>query len=334
MNDLAFVVPAGIDDATRASGGNVYDRRLRDRLGALGWAVVTHEVQGIWPAASREQAPDLRAVPDDSLVLVDGLIERGAPHAIAELGRRTRLALLLHTADGPEPDVLDRTRLVVTTSYWTARRLAETREMAGVRIAVARPGTDRAPLTTPAPDGSRLLCVAAVVPAKGLDRLIGAVTGLVDQSWTLRCVGPLDRDPEFVAELWSGLARDGCAERVEFTGTLTGRDLDVAYSQADLLVLASRGESYGMVIAEALARGLPVLASSLGGTAEALGLTAAGERPGLLVRGGEFGSALRRWLTDAGLREDLRRAAAERRTTLTGWDDTAATVAAALAGYT
>jgi glycosyltransferase involved in cell wall biosynthesis len=91
-------------------------------------------------------------------------------------------------------------------------------------------------------------------------------------------------------------------------------------------VLASRFETYGMVVTEALARGLPVLATSVGGLPEALGRSIEGRRPGLLVQPGDaraMSRALRRWLTDDALREDLRRAARQRRLTLKGWDRTA-----------
>ena len=79
-------------------------------------------------------------------------------------------------------------------------------------------------------------------------------------------------------------ARDGdIAGRVHFAGPLTAADLDAAYAAADLLVLASRAETYGMVVTEGLARGLPVVATSVGGLPSALGRGADGSRPGLLV---------------------------------------------------
>jgi glycosyltransferase involved in cell wall biosynthesis len=111
---------------------------------------------------------------------------------------------------------------------------------------------------------------------------------------------------------------------VEFTGARTGGPLDRAYAAADLLVLASHAETYGMVITEALARGVPVLATDVGGVREALG------EGGLLVPAGDpdaLGAALRHWLSDADLRARLRRAARERRAGLHGWEVTAAAIA-------
>jgi glycosyltransferase involved in cell wall biosynthesis len=119
-----------------------------------------------------------------------------------------------------------------------------------------------------------------------------------------------------------------------FTGPLVGADLHRRYAAADLMVLASRAETYGMVVTEALARGLPVVASEVGGVAEALGCGADGSRPGVLVAPEDpvaLAAALRAWLSDAALRGRLRRAARERRESLSGWSRTASVIADVLA---
>ncbi|MGZ4294633.1 MAG: glycosyltransferase family 4 protein, partial [Solirubrobacteraceae bacterium] len=123
--------------------------------------------------------------------------------------------------------------------------------------------------------------------------------------------------------------------RVRFPGPLTGADLAQSYVAADLLVLASHAETYGMVVTEALAHGLPVIATDVGGVAEALGYGADGIRPGVLVAPDDpaaLGAALRAWLADAELRARLGRAARERRESLTPWSTTASLMARALAG--
>ena len=130
-------------------------------------------------------------------------------------------------------------------------------------------------------------------------------------------------------------ADHGLSDRVHLPGPRTGAALDRSYAGADLLVLASRSETYGMVIAEALARGLPVLATGVGGVMEALGPGAGPAQPGLLVAPDDpaaLATALRAWLDDAELRRRLRRAARERRASLPGWPATASAIAAVLAG--
>jgi glycosyltransferase involved in cell wall biosynthesis len=100
------------------------------------------------------------------------------------------------------------------------------------------------------------------------------------------------------------------------------------------MVLASRAEAYGMVVTEALARGLPVVAADVGGVTDALG-HADGTRPGLLVPPDDpaaLGAAIRAWLGDPELRGRSRRAARERRESLPGWSTTTSVIAGVLAG--
>jgi glycosyltransferase involved in cell wall biosynthesis len=230
-----------------------------------------------------------------------------------------------------EQEVLEVATAVVTTSAWTRRRLEELYELPAERMHVAEPGVDAAPIAPGTGAGGALLCVAAVTPGKGHDVLLDALALTMDLPWTCTCVGSLVRDPAF-ADGIRRRAHDG--DRVRFRGPLTGAELDRAYAAADVLVLPSHAETYGMVVTEALARGVPVIATDVGGVSEALGHGEDGDRPGLLVPPGDsvaFGAALRRWLGDAELRERLRRAARERRSFLRRWPATTSDVAGVLA---
>ncbi len=145
--------------------------------------------------------------------------------------------------------------------------------------------------------------------------------------------GPLESAPRFAEEVRAAAARAGLGERVRFAGPVTGAALDAVRADADLFVLPSRAEPYGMVVTEALARGVPVVASDVDGIPEALGRAPDGARPGLLVPPGDpaaLASALRSWLTSPMLRAELRRAAVARRARLAGWDRTVELVAGAL----
>ncbi|MDT4923341.1 MAG: hypothetical protein QOG01_1054 [Pseudonocardiales bacterium] len=352
MTTLHVVIPDGIDDPARPSGGNVYDRRVCAGLAAAGWDVHEHAVPGSWPGpdAAAEQALTrvIAGLADEALVLVDGLIASTAPAVLVPAAQRLRLVVLVHMplGDGPpgpevaeararESAVLSAADAVVTTSSWTRERLLDRYVLRPDAVHVAEPGADAADLAPGTDDGGELLCVAAVTPHKGHDVLLGALATITDQSWRCVCIGPLDRDPEFVQRLRRRVEADGIGDRVCFRGPRTGDELGSAYAAADLLVLASHAETYGMVVTEALARGLPVVATAVGGLPEALGRTSDGRRPGLLVPAGDqraLASAIDSWLRDAELRRQLRAAARERRPTLAGWPETTHRIARVLTG--
>jgi len=348
VTTVHVVVPEGIDDPARPSGGNAYDRRVCRRLAEIGWSVHLHAVPGSWPhpdaASYTALAGVIQAIPDGAVVLLDGLVASTAPQVLVPQASRLRLVTLVHMPLGHDPaDDEARTRegavlssavSVVTTSRWARRALLDLYGLPGHRVHVAEPGVEPADLAQGSPGARALLCVAAVIPGKGHDVLVDALARLTDLSWRCLCAGRLDRDPAFVEGLRRSVVDRGLAERVSFAGPLTGAGLARAYGAADLLVLASWSETYGMVVAEALAHGLPVVATEVGGVPEALGHGADGVPPGLLVPPGDaaaLGAALRAWLTEADLRRRLRRAAGERRASLSGWSTTASVLSGLLA---
>ncbi|MEJ3745703.1 glycosyltransferase family 4 protein [Actinomycetes bacterium KLBMP 9797] len=349
VRTVHFVLPGGVADPGAPSGGNRYDRLVSAGLTAAGWDVHHHAVHGGWPRPRDTEraalAEALSGVPDGSLALLDGLVACGVPEVVAPHAGRLRLAVLVHLpladetglppAEAAALDALERETLrvaaaVVATSDHTARRLARQHGLPADRTHVAVPGVDPAPLAPGSDSGGRLLCVAAVTPRKAQDVLLDALA-TVAGPWTCELVGALDRAPEYVA----GLRRKVVAPRVRFTGPLAGEALDAAYAGADLLVLPSHAETYGMVLTEALARGVPVLASDVGGVPEAVGRAPDGAVPGMLVPPGDpatLAAALRRWLGEPELRERLRAAARARREALPSWDATVTSIEIVLKG--
>jgi len=340
VSAVHVVVPDGIDDPRKPSGGNTYDRRICRGLAAIGWSVDELAVAGRWPYpddAARAGLTDvLDDIPDGDVVLLDGLIASTVPDVLVPQVDRLRLVVLVHMplGNGPSSDdvagkrereVLEAAVATVTTSTWTRGWLLDRYSLTPGSVHVAEPGVDPADLAPGTATGGDLLCVAAVTPNKGHDVLLAALATVTDLPWRCVCVGSLDRDPGFVDQLREQVRDSGIGDRIRFVGSRTGTDLDAAYAAADALVLASCAETYGMVVTEALARGLPVVTTTAGGLPEALGRGADGIRPGLLVPPGDsgaFAGALRRWLDDVGLRRRLRHAASERRATLLGWATT------------
>ncbi len=352
MTSVHVIVPDGIDDPARPSGGNAYDRHVCDELRAIGWDVHEHALAGSWPRADPASLAALAAVleplADGTTVLLDGLIASVSPEVLVPASRRLRLVVLVHMpfgdimaddapddAEQREHAVLAAAAAVVATSAFTRRRLLALYGLEPDRVHVAAPGVAAAGLAAAAPAPGSLLCVASVIPRKGHDVLIAALATLGDLTWRCVCAGSLDRNPAFVGRLRQRARATGIGERVAFVGPRTGDALERCYAAAGLLILPSRGEAYGMVVTEALARGVPVVASEVGGLPEALGHVAGGARPGLLVPPGDpvaLAGALRSWLSDAELRRGLQEAAQERRASLEGWSSTTSVLAGVLAG--
>jgi len=342
--EVHVILPGDVTDPEAASGGNVYDRRVCDGLGGLGWRVRRHEVPGRWPHPGPGERDALAAVlaglPDGAAVLADGLVACGVPEIVVPHARRLRVAVLVHLPlaaetgldprvaadlDRRERETLRAAALVVATSDQAGRGLAERHGLDPARVGVAAPGTDPAPVAPGTDGASRLLCVASVTPRKGHDVLVAALASLRDLTWSCVCAGPLRRDPGFAARVRRMIDDSGLTGRVRLAGPLTGRPLDVAYAAADLVVLPSRAETYGMVVTEALARGIPVLASAVDALPETLGRAPDGSVPGLLVPPDDpvaLAGALRQWLIDTSLRVRIRTSALHRRGMLHGWATT------------
>lgn len=343
------VLPGDIDDPTAPSGGNAYDRRVCDGLTAAGTPVHEIAVPGSWPrpdaAARAELGTALAAMPDRTVVLLDGLVACGVPEVVVPQAGRLRLAVMMHLPlgdelglapavaadlDARERETLRAVDAVVATSPWAARRMVEHHGMPADRVHVVPPGTDPAPLATGTDGASRLLCVGSVTPTKGQDLLVEALAAVADLAWSCVCVGPLHRDPSHVARLRQLIGRHELGDRVRLAGPQTGQRLATTYAAADLLVLPSRAESFGMVVTEALARGIPVLAAAVNGVPDTLGRASDGGLPGILVPPGDptaFAAALRRWLGEPELRGRLTVSARERRGSVEGWEVTSSRLA-------
>ena len=324
---LRLVVPANVDEPT---GGNTYDLALADALRRGGDEV---ELRRCAPS-------DLETVlrqPWQGPTLVDGLLACAQPDAIAaaRVGVLVHMPLALETGlprdraaelDRRERRTLHAAVRVITTSHWTARHLREHYDVG--EVAVAAPGVDAAPLGAGS-DPPLLVQLASLVPHKDQLTVVAALAGVADLPWHARLAGPTDRDPAYAAAVRDAVHAAGLENRVDIPGTMPR---DAAWAGANLALLPSLVESFGMVVTEALARGVPAVVSA-GGPEEALGVTATGERPGIVVSAGDadaLGRALRRWLTDERCRDSIRRAALARRVTLEPWDVTARRVREAL----
>lgn len=338
---LSFVVPGNPGQRT---GGYLYDARISSQLRALGWSVDVIGLAGRFPLAdalarqSMERA--LASCPSGQAVVIDGLALGALPEVLeAHAGRLKLIGLIHHPLSdetgldaatksallASERRALSALRALIVTSHFTARRLQEI-GLTPHRAQVVEPGVDRAPLAERArrrlAEGRNdrtqtLLCVASLTPRKGQNLLVRALAALADHPWRCVLVGSPDRAPEFAARVRQMIDQNGLADRIRLTGEADSDALEQAYRQASVCVLPSWYEGYGMVISEALAHGLPLIATTGGALADTVPACCA-----LRVPPGDVAAlreALRRWLVDPELRLACTRAAVARRETLPDW---------------
>jgi len=357
-------------DRDTPTGGTVYDQNLVTELRALGIAVRLHQLAGPWPetdaSTQANLAQSLRAQP---ACLVDGILAGASPEVVAaavESGHAVTLVVHLPISDELGLDPARRERYaalegqavraasgVVCPSHWCA---AELRQRYGRSdLGVAIPGVTPAPAAPGSQHSGgapRLLTLASLTPTKDQLTLVRAFARLTDLAWSADLVGFDVADPGYAARVRHEVAEAGLKDRISVTGALTGSALDQRWDAADLLVLPSRVETFGLVVTEALARGIPAIVSAGTGAVEALqqGATVPTDAvqgtagptdamqgtagptdamPGTAVPPGDptaLAAVLRRWLTEPTLRRAWQQSALARRGNLPGWQRTAEAV--------
>ncbi len=346
MIEAVFAIPG---DITLPTGGYAYDREVLALLPAMGIGVRHLALPGGFPDPSPEDlartAEQIAATPSGAVLLIDGLAYGAMPSSLIDGFDRPIVALVHHplcleagvaparaeALRALETAALARAARVVATSPTTARTLAADFAVPPGRITVAVPGTDPAAraVGSGGVDGKiALLAVGSIVPRKGYDVLVRALE--IDAAghapdWTLRIVGAIDRSPATVAALREQIAAAGLGDRIDIGGPMARDRLDRCYDGADVFVLSSHYEGYGMVLAEALARGLAIATTTGGAAAETVPDGAA-----IKVMPGDaeaLQQALRRLIDDPALRGRLADAAWSAGRTLPRWSDTAALIA-------
>lgn len=332
-----FLVPG---DWHSRTGGYLYDRRIAAELRALGWTVDVVSPGEGYPfpdAADRARAVQaVAALPDGACVVADGLGFGVLPELARQHAQRLCWVALVHhplaletgltptqqrqLADS-ERRALACARAVVVTSPSTARALAHD-GVPMARIHTVEPGTDSAPRATgggAGADALSLLCVATLTPRKGHAVLVEALAGLRDRRWQLHCAGSASRDPAEAARVLALADQAGLRERIHWHGEVDAPTLEALYAQADLFVLPSLHEGYGMALAEALARGLPVVSCAAGAIVDTVPADA-----GVLVPPGDalaLRAALRRAMDEPPWRAALATGARQAALRLPRWGD-------------
>ena len=158
--------------------------------------------------------------------------------------------------------------------------------------------------------------------------MLAAVQNALDSGQQALQAGDLTRAPATAAKLEADIARHRLAGRVDLLGEVSPQRLGALYSSADVFVLASHFEGYGMAYAEAMAHGLPIIGTTGGATVDTVPPTA-----GVLVEPGNvkaLACAVRRVIENEEERRRLARGALAAAADLPTWESTARIVASAL----
>nr|WP_208408073.1 glycosyltransferase family 4 protein [Variibacter gotjawalensis] len=308
----------------------------------LGWSVDVLDLGEGFPypsAATLEAATQRLLALGDTSTIIDGL----AFGILADAARNMRakpIALVHHplaleTGVSPEygaifaaseREALTVCRAVIVTSPATARSLVETYGVSKESIAVAEPGVDRRPVARRVDKAEiALLSVGAVSPRKGYDVLVRALAKLRTLPWRLTIAGTLDRNPECAADLRKLISERSLNDRIALTGSVSHDALNALYDSADVFVLASHYEGYGMVITEAIAAGLPIVATTGGAIPDTVP-----SGTGILVPPGNdvaLADALRKLIEDRELRLTMSRNAEAAAEHLPTWEGCAVRIA-------
>jgi glycosyltransferase involved in cell wall biosynthesis len=339
----AFVIPGDIEALT---GGYIYDRRVLELLPSHGIDISLCRLPGGFPFPDADDLAQtqtaLARVHPDSVLLIDGLAWGAMPpDLVGSVGPRV-VALCHHplgleaglTPQQSESFLANERRTlalanhVIVTSATTRGTLIEQLDVPAGKITVAEPGVDPAQRAKGSSGTPVLLAIGTVIPRKGYDILIDACAMIADCEWRLVIAGSLERAPETVRAVLAQIEACGLKDRVTFAGEISSHALENAYDTADVFIMSSHYEGYGMALAEAMAHGLPIVTTTCGAMASTVPDQAA-----IKVPPGDAGAlekALRPVVTDRGWRETLADAAWRAGQDLPRWNETAETIAAVL----
>ena len=340
MIDLAFAVPG---DLQKITGGYAYARKLFQLLEHFDVAAHHLQLPGSFPFPNEEDLQTssqvFSQVHPDTALMIDGLAYGALSRSAVDAIEQRIIALVHHPLAlesglseeqqrklrASETYALSKASRIITTSSVTAQLLQEQYEVAASLVTVAKPGSPRSARAVGGGGVVQLLAVGAVIPRKDYLGLIEALQLVEHADWQLKIVGATDHDRGYTQKVREAILSSGLRSQIELAGEVSTPELNSSYASADIFVMSSRYEGYGMVLTEALARGLPIVCTNAGAIAETVGDDAA-----IKVPAGDpsaFASSLQQLLTDPDERQRRADAAWLAAKLLPSWDGCARKVA-------
>ena len=275
---FAFAYPGNLDLKT---GGYGYDRRILAELERLGWDIERVSLGEGFPAppllTKQAAETNLSALPDDTLVVIDGLAFGILDDWAHQETDRLKIVALVHhplaletelTSDQrdrllkSERKALCACRHVIVTSPNTQKELIAHYGVGEGKITIALPGTNPAPRAVGDGVTPHIVSIGTMIPRKGHDILIAALKMIDDLVWRATLVGSKTLSPQTAKALEEQIQISGLGNKIALVGEVD--DTSEIMAKADIFALASRYEGYGMVFAEALSHGLPIVACKAG----------------------------------------------------------------------
>jgi glycosyltransferase involved in cell wall biosynthesis len=279
--NIHFLIPGDIDILTSC---HIYDKRIIEGLRKKGHIVTVHRLADDFPFPSEKSVKQCSliaaSIPKGEYVVVDSQAFGAIFSVMKELYNRNLIVGLIHLPLSVDPNYSAYQRTMITSQEMETFRLAtkfiasseytlEVLQNLGIenqKINLIIPGLEDFPQKKKYPEKPlELLCIANMCRNKDHAILVRALAALRDKDWVLHCYGVLDLDREYLSDFQSMIRRNRLQDKILVHGTISGKELSDAYLNSDLFVHPSDFETYGMVLAEALGHGVPVVASTGGG---------------------------------------------------------------------
>ena len=335
---ILFVIPGDINLPT---GGYRYDREIISAWKTSNISVELISLEGNYPFPSEaNKTSAIKAVskfPNADIAVVDGLLGGASPGFLKALSKRMPVVALIHhplclengldgtTAnklEASEREGLEFVSSIITTSDTTTQTTQALFGFDSSKIHSVLPGVDR--VAKSKGSGSKtahLLCIGSVIARKGHKDLVKALVSLKHLNWQLDCFGKTEFDPELFSEITQLIADEGLVQKIKFHGAVSDKHLEEAYQMADVFVLPSLYEGYGMVYAEAIVRGIPVIGTTAGAIPKTVPKTC-----GILVEPENIKmltNALKQLITDKKIRHKFIQGAHEAEPNFPNWEGSA-----------